>query len=60
MIEATVNEGEVYCKIEGSGTQILSEIVTLANAILDEMVKDGDMEKVELVNLFCGGLNYIK
>lgn len=60
MIEATVNKCEVSCSIEGSGIQILSEITVLANAILDEMVKDGDMEKVELVNLFCGGLNYIK
>lgn len=59
MIKATVNKGEISCKIEGRGIQILSEITVLVDSILDEMAKDGDMEKGELVNLVCGGLNHI-
>lgn len=59
MIEATVNKGEVSCKIEGRGIQILSEITVLVDSILDAMVKDGDMEKSELVDLVCRGLNHI-
>lgn len=59
MIVATVNKGEVSCKLEGRGIQILSEISILVDAILDEMTKDGDIEKVELVNLVCAGLNHI-
>lgn len=60
MIEATVNKGELSCKLEGRGIQILSEITVLVDSILDEMVKDGDIEKGELVNLVCDGLNHIK
>lgn len=59
MIEATVNKGEVSCKIEGMGIQILSEITVLVDAILDKMAGDGDMEKGELVHLVCNGLKYI-
>lgn len=59
MIVATVNKGEVSCKLEGRGIQILSEITILVDAILDEMTKDGDIEKDELVNLVCAGLNHI-
>lgn len=60
MIEAKVNKGHVNCSIEGRGIQILSEITCLVDAILDDMAKDGDIEKGELVNLFCDGLNHIK
>lgn len=59
MIEATVNKGEVSCKMEGRGIQILSEITILVDAILDEMTKDGDIEKDELINLVCKGLYHI-
>lgn len=59
MIKAAVNKGEVSCRIEGRGIQILSEITLLVDSILDAMVKDGDMDKKELVNLVCSGLNHI-
>ena len=59
VIFATVNKGEVSCKIEGRGIQILSETTVLVDSILDAMAKDGDIEKAELVNLVCRGLNHI-
>ena len=59
MIEATVIKGEVSCKIEGRGIQILSEITALVDSILDAMVKECDTEKGELVNLVCRSLNHI-
>lgn len=59
MIEAKVNKANVSCRIEGRGIQIISEITVLVDSILDEMAIDGDIEKDELVNLVCGGLNHI-
>ena len=59
MINATVDKGEVSCKLEGRGIQILSEITVLVDSILDKMAEDGDMEKAELVNLVCAGLYHI-
>lgn len=58
MINATVHKGEVTCKLEGRGIQILSEITILVDSILDKMAEDGDMEKAELVKLVCVGLNH--
>ena len=58
MIEATVYKGEVKCRIEGTGVQVLSEITVLVNSILDKM-SDDNAEKEELVEVFCKGLNYI-
>ena len=58
MIEASVNEGEVKCRIKGMGVQVLSEITVLVNAILDKMSVD-KAEKEELVEAFCKGLNHI-
>lgn len=60
MIEATVNKGEVSCKIEGRGIRILSELTVLADSVLDKMSDDDKAAKDELVEVFCKGLNYIK
>lgn len=59
MIKATVNKGEISCRLEGRGIQILSELTVLVDAVLDKMAEDGDLEKGELVNLVCKGLNHI-
>lgn len=59
MIKATVDKGEVTCGIEGRGIQIMSELTVLVDSVLDKMTESTEMEKVDLVNLFCKGLNHI-
>lgn len=59
MIKATVDKAHVTCKIEGSGTTILSELTILVDSILDKIVDvDKDLKK-DVVDAFCDCLHNI-
>lgn len=59
MIKATIEKSNVTCVIEGMGFQIMSELTSLVDSVLDKIVDEDEHFKKEAVNVFCDCLYHI-